>query len=180
MLLNNTRLFQNQTVKLIFHCLQKVLTSFSFYLSQLRLMLQATACPRRLSVWQYGKSVSQLSPEECVEVKQLWIVKGHEARGKFRGSQTDRFLLCRPGSPDRGPCFQRHTSIPDPTDWSDCQQESFTLRWPHFCSPWIYGLMKGSFLARWEREKTPGQTRKPPRTQPVFAVRQTVESQFSM
>ncbi len=49
---------------------------------------------------------------------------GTRGRGRFRGSQTDRFLLCRPLSPDRSPCFKRHTSIPDLSDWSVCPRES--------------------------------------------------------
>lgn len=84
------------------------------------------------SVWQGGKSVSQdFSPVESVEVKQRGTVRGHEAQGEFRGSQTDRFLLYRSGSPGWRPCSQRHTSAPDATDWSDCQQGFSTLHRSH-------------------------------------------------
>lgn len=38
--------------------------------------------------------------------------------GRFGGSQTDRFLLYRPLSPDRSPCLECHTSIPDLFYWS--------------------------------------------------------------
>lgn len=55
---------------------------------------------------------------------------GTWGRARFRGSHTDRFLLCRWLSSDRSPCLERHTSM---TDCSVCQRES----WRH-CADHIF------------------------------------------
>lgn len=86
--------------------------------------------------------------------------RGTWGRGRFRGSQTDRFLLYHPLSPDRSPCFERHTSIPDPSDWSDCQQESFTLHWPHFPVLRVWWRKLLTFKNRMNTDEKPCQRRK--------------------
>lgn len=119
--------------------------NFLFFL--LSVLVGCPQCCKLLlvaSVWQGGKSVSQhFSPAERVEVKQRLTARGHEARGDFRGSQTDRFRLERSGSPDWRPCSQHHTWVADATDRSGCQQESSTRHCGHVS--YLHFMVSGCF-----------------------------------